>query len=445
MNEIKESLKETFLAGVKAVAPDQALMSHVSFDSGTSILACGAGTYNLDSGRVYVVGAGKGVAPMAKAIENLLGNRIDKGFVVAKKGHELPLDLIAAGSASHPVPDEAGVEAAGKILELAGELGPDDLLICLLTGGASALTTRPAQGLTLADLQKTTALLLGSGADIAEINALRKHLSTFGGGRLAQAANGAKVLTLIVSDVIGDDIGTIASGPTAPDTTTYADCMAIIEKYQLENKLPPTVLKVIRGGLAGQVGETPKPDAVFFQSVQNVLVATNAQAIAACAAKAKDMGFEPMIVPAPMQGEAIKAADAICGQAMALQSTAAARPFCLLAGGETTVTLPDNPPPGGRNQEMALAAALRLDGAPGIYALFASTDGNDGPTDAAGGYAVPDSLTKLGGRDNAFVSLKRHNANAALIKSGDIFRTGPTLTNVMDLAVVIVCMGACPR
>lgn len=440
MDDVREKLKAIFAAGVAAVAPDAALMRHLELTGAhSSTLGADGVAYDLTRGKVTVVGAGKGAAPMASALEKLLGSRIDKGFVVVKDGHELPLGHIRIGAASHPVPNAAGEKAARQILQLARGLEPGDLLICLLTGGASALTPCPAPGLTLADLRQTTSQLLASGAHIGEVNAIRKHLSAFSGGRLAVAANGANVLALIVSDVIGDDLAAIASGPTAPDPTTFADCLAIVEKYGLAVKLPAQVMGVLNAGVAGKIPETPKPDANVFERVNNILVATNAQALEACSNAAANFGYEPLALEQPMSGEAaLQARDLIArAEKLAASLKPGDRGLCLLAGGETTVRLSGSGL-GGRNQEMALAAALALAGKKGIAALFAGTDGSDGPTDAAGGFALGDSLARLGGMDQARKWLADNDSNTALRHSGDLLVTGPTLTNVMDLAIILV-------
>lgn len=433
----RELLKSIFMAGVGAVAPGAALLSHVSFDPHTRILSAGDQMYDTGKGRLYVVGAGKGAAPMAEAVENMLGARISHGFVVVKEGHELPLKHIEIAQASHPVPNSAGEMAAKRILSLAGDLGEEDLLICLITGGASALTPCPAHGLTLEQLRQTTELLLASGAHIGEINAIRKHLSSFSGGQLARAANGARVLSLIVSDVIGDDLAAIASGPTAPDPTTYGDCIAILEKYSIKGSLPPRALEILLAGHAGRLEETPKPGDPVFKRVNNIIIASNFQALQACAQLATKKGFTPVVQDKPVLGEAREAASRLLAQAAELSRQKGGKPKCLLAGGETTVTLKGKGL-GGRNQEMALAAAIELNGRSGIYALFAGTDGSDGPTDAAGGFALPDSLARLGGRDKAMAMLETNDSNRALALSGDLFTTGPTLTNVMDLAIIWV-------
>lgn len=435
----REALREIFQAALAAVAPDAAVTRHVHLEDDGRRLVAGGLEWDLGRGTVRVVGAGKGAAPMAQALENLLAGHIAEGFVVVKYGHQLPLSQLGIAEAAHPVPDAAGVEAAKRILDIARASRPGDLLICLLTGGASALTAAPAAGLSLADLQETTNLLLQCGATIHEVNAVRKHLSCFSGGQLAAAANGADVLGIIVSDVVGDALDVIASGPTSPDPTTFAQCLEILGKFRILDKVPPRARERLETGAAGLVAETPKPGDPLFAHVFNVLAATNRQALEAAAAKAEARGMEARILSDSLTGEARDVAAQLVAEA---RKVAAAlkpgdRSVCLLAGGETTVTLTGKGL-GGRNQEMALAAALELEDVAGISAIFAGTDGTDGPTDAAGGFADGGSVRRMGGRDTALTFLGRNDSNAALDLAGDLLITGPTRTNVMDLAALLI-------
>ncbi|MBD5646736.1 MAG: DUF4147 domain-containing protein [Desulfovibrio sp.] len=438
-NKRREELREIFAAALAAVAPDAAVTRHVHLAAGGRRLEAGGRSWDLDRGSVRVVGAGKGAAPMAQALENLLGAHIAEGFVVVKYGHHLPLRHMDMAQAAHPVPDAAGVAAARRILEIAHDCAPGDLLICLLTGGASALTAAPAPGLTLGDLQATTNLLLQCGATIHEVNAVRKHLSSLGGGQLAAAANGADVLGIIVSDVVGDALDVIASGPTSPDPSTFAQCLEILDRYHILEQIPAPARERLMAGAAGRIPETPKPGDPLFERVCNVLAATNRQALEAAAAKAGALGMEARILTDSLTGEARDvAADLVAG---ARQVAATLRPgdrsVCLLAGGETTVTLRGKGL-GGRNQEMALAAALALENVPGISGIFAGTDGTDGPTDAAGGFVDAGSVARMGGRKAAQAFLEKNDSNAALVAAGDLLITGPTRTNVMDLAALLV-------
>lgn len=433
----KAVLYSIFDAGVRAVAPDAALMRHVCLEDG-QLLEDGQSWKLPRRGRLLVLGAGKGVAPMGAAVEELLGDRIDTGMLVVKYGHGLPLQQIAQVEAAHPVPDAAGAAATRALLELAAGAAADDLVLCLLTGGASALTPAPVSGVTLEDMQQVTELLLRSGATITELNAVRKHLSRFSGGQLARTAAPAGVVSVIVSDVVGDALDVIASGPTAPDVSTFADCMDILARYGLGSAMPPAVLHHLRQGQLHQEAETPKPGDALFRHVQNTLVATNRQALDAAAEQARSHGFRPVILTDRMVGEAREQAALLVTQArqMAAELAADAQPVCLLAGGETTVTLRGRGR-GGRNQEMALAASLALQDCPHICALFAGTDGTDGPTDAAGGCAWAGNLA-VAGLEQARRALEENDSYAILHHCGALLRTGPTRTNVMDLAILLV-------
>ena len=433
----KAVLYSIFDAGVRAVAPDAALMRHVCLEDG-QLLVDGQSWKLPRRGRLLVLGAGKGVAPMGAAVEELLGDRIDTGMLVVKYGHGLPLQQIAQVEAAHPVPDAAGAAATRALLELAAGAAADDLVLCLLTGGASALTPAPVSGVTLEDMQQVTELLLRSGATITELNAVRKHLSRFSGGQLARTAAPAGVVSVIVSDVVGDALDVIASGPTAPDVSTFADCMDILARYGLGSAMPPAVLHHLRQGQLHQEAETPKPGDALFRHVQNTLVATNRQALDAAAEQARSHGFRPVILTDRMVGEAREQAALLVTQArqMAAELAADAQPVCLLAEGETTVTLRGRGR-GGRNQEMALAASLALQDCPHICALFAGTDVTDGPTDAAGGCAWAGNLA-VAGLEQARRALEENDSYAILHHCGALLRTGPTRTNVMDLAILLV-------
>ena len=440
--DLRAILVEVFMAGVDAAAPDKALLRHVRLEK--DLLVVDGKPIRLQDGeserRIFVLGAGKGAAPMAGALEALLGRRIAAGHVVVKYGHGGELWRIGLSEAAHPVPDAAGERAVSRMLELAGSVRAGDLAICLFTGGASALTPAPAQGVSLADLQRTTRLLLRCGADINELNAVRKHLSRWSGGQLARALAPAEVCALLVSDVVGDDLSVIASGPTAPDASTFADCLRLLDAYHLSGQIPIPVRRRLEAGRDGLVPETPKPDDPVFDRVRNVLVASNVQALEAAAAKAEELGFEARILTSSMTGEAEEQATRLIAAARSLADCLApgARPVCLLAGGETTVTLRGSGQ-GGRNQEMALAAALALEGESRITALFAGTDGTDGPTEAAGGFASGNSAraARLAGGDPGTL-LQANDSHEALRLSGDLLITGPTRTNVMDLALVLV-------
>lgn len=430
----RETLLAIFNAGLAAVKPEGAVKRHLSLDSEGNLCAAGK-KYPLAGRRVRVLGAGKGAAPMALAVENMLGDYLDDGLIVVKYGHGLPPGRIKLLEAAHPTPDASGEKAAREMLRLAGECKPQDLLICLFTGGASALM--PATAIGLDDFQAVTDLLLKSGAPIEEINAVRKHLSEISGGRLAVAANGAEILALIISDVIGDSLDVIASGPTVADTSTFADARKILEKRGIWNKAPASIRKRIIAGCAGKIAETPKPEDPVFARVENILCATSRQALQAAAAEAARLGYEAEILTDCLSGEARERAVELCKTALERQKSLAGKKLCLLAGGETTVTIKGEGK-GGRNQEMALAANICLAPARGICALFAGTDGSDGPTDAAGGFAFADGAEKMGGRASAEKFLEANDSNQALALAGELLVTGPTRTNVMDMAILLV-------
>lgn len=435
-------LRSLFEAGLKAVAPDRALLRHVRLD-GQTLLAGGRRWELTPERRVLAVGGGKGVAPMARALEELLGSRLDAGMAVTRYGHGMPLERMTLLEAAHPVPDAAGQRAAGAMLELVRTATAGDLVIALFTGGASALTPAPVAGVSLEDLQALTRQLLRCGATIHELNALRKHLSRFSGGQLARAAAPADVLGILVSDVPGDGLDVIASGPTAPDASTFGDCLAIVERYGLRGACPPAVLQYLEAGAEGLRLETPKADDPLFEKVCNLIVASNRQALEAVAERAGALELAPRFSQSALAGEArVRAAELIdeaCSLARRLRP--GDRPVCLLAGGETTVTVCGGGQ-GGRNQEMALAAALALAVRPEgghVCALFAGTDGIDGTTSAAGGFAFADSTAAMrhAGADPA-VLLADNDSHAALAASGDLLITGPTKTNVMDVAIVLI-------
>ncbi len=444
MRDHKSLLDGIFRAGVSAVMPDAALERHVRLE-GETLFVDGI-PHDLSGRRIFAAGAGKGAGPMAAALENILGSRITDGIAVTKYGHGVPLSRMHIYEAGHPVTDGNGVRAAQEILRLARGAAAGDLMIVLVTGGASALTCVPAEGITLADIQAVTSALLRSGADIAELNAVRKHLSAFSGGQLAQAAYPAEVITLIVSDVIGDPLDVIASGPTVPDLSTFGDCLAILEKRCSPEDIPPSVKKRFSLGAEGLLPETPKPGCQCFSSSQTSLTATLGEALDAAAAEARSMGLDVITIPEHMQGEARSMAEDIIRSAkirLAVMRSAGRRiPACIIYGGETTVTVKGGGK-GGRNQEMALAACLACEGTDGITCLFAGTDGTDGPTDAAGGFADGKGFLTLGldaptAREYGMQMLCENDSFHALERMGMLFRTGPTRTNVMDMALVLI-------
>lgn len=432
----KDMLHEILGAALSAVAPDKAVSKYVSLDGDTLLID--DVTYYLNTfENIYVVGAGKGAAPMAAQLEEILGDRITDGIICVKYDHTVPLTIIRTIEGAHPVPDANGERGARAILELVANAGKKDLVLCCITGGASALTPALVEGISLDDGKKVTQLLLDCGANINEINAIRKHMSIFGSGNLARAAYPAPLAALIISDVIGDNLDVIASGPTSPDNSTFKDCMDIFERYKLTDKVPVNILAHMQSGAEGTIFETPKVGDPVFDSVQNLLVATNEQALQAASVKAEELGYTPRIVTSTMSGEARSVASDIAKQAQKASNGKTPK-LCLLSGGETTVTLTGKGM-GGRNQEMALAAAVALDGCPNIAMLCAGTDGSDGPTDAAGGFALPDSLKRAKEcHIDPQVYLADNDSYRYLKSTGDLLQTGPTLTNVMDICITLV-------
>ncbi|MDW7710139.1 MAG: glycerate kinase [Deferrisomatales bacterium] len=434
-----------FHAAVDAADPRRAVHAHLRRDGDRLAVRAGAGEVFVPlprpgRGRVIVVGAGKGAAPMARAVEEILEGQVWGGVVCVKDGHGSPLERVRVLEAAHPMPDERGVRAAEQILDLVRGAGEGDLVLSVLSGGGSALLTLPAPGVSLDDLRALTDLLLASGADIGQINALRKHLSQVKGGRLAAAAQPARVVNLVLSDVVGDRLDVIASGPFTADPSTFSEARGILERYRLTPRVPPAVLRALEAGERGELAETPKPGDPALGAVVHAVVGSNRLSLEAAAVKARELGYRPLILSSRLQGEAREAARFLA--AIAVESRASGEPVsppaCLLAGGETTVTLRGKGK-GGRNQELALALALELAGCPGIVGLSGGTDGTDGPTDAAG--AVCDEATAARARALGLEPRRHLEGNdsyplfAAL---GDLLLTGPTRTNVMDVQVLLV-------
>lgn len=390
---------------------------------------------------LYVIGAGKAGVPMAAAVEDALGDRITAGAVVVKEGHRTAkTSRIELLEAAHPVPDERSCEAARRLLELAGRARQGDLVIFLVSGGGSALTALPAGGLTLEDIRQATEALVKSGASIGEINTVRKHITALAGGQLAAAARPATLVTLIISDVIGDDLGTIASGLTYPDETTYAMAIDVIRRRRLELRLPDAVVVHLEAGAAGRIPETPKPADSRTGSGSWYVLGSNRTALDAAAREAASLGYRVIIVDEPFLGEARDEACRLVARSLAEQAAggSGALPLCLLAGGEPVVTV-TGAGKGGRAQEFALAAALAMSGLKGALLFACGTDGTDGPTDAAGAFA--DRTTAVRARAAGFDParhLDENNAYPLFDALGDLIITGPTGTNVNDIFGVLM-------
>jgi hydroxypyruvate reductase len=428
-----------FHAALAAVDPEEAVRRHLRFEAGT--LSVGSHRYELNAcERILVVGAGKAVAPMAKALEDLLGDRISAGMLVVKDGHGLPLKRIRIQEAGHPVPDERGVAGTLEILKLLESAGTRDLVICLISGGGSALLIAPSEGISLADKQAATRNLLACGATIHEMNTIRKHLSRAKGGQLARAAHPAATLSLILSDVVGDDLDVIGSGPTVADRSVFQDAIDILQRYEIWDRTPASVRGRLAQGAEGILSETPKPGDPALHGSAQVLVGSCLRALDAAAQAAAGLGYQPLILSSKIEGEAREVAKAFAamGKEILGSDHPVKPPACLLMGGETTVTL-QGEGRGGRNQEFVLAGAIALDGAERIVFLAGGTDGTDGPTDAAG--ALADGRTIARARAlgmNPFAFLRRSDSYHFFQPLDDLIVTGPTRTNVMDVYMILV-------
>ncbi|MCU1325201.1 MAG: glycerate 2-kinase [Bryobacterales bacterium] len=383
--------------------------------------------------RILVVGAGKAGGTMARAAEKVLGKRIAAGVVNVKDGDPAKTRRIELVPCGHPVPDERGAAGAARIAEVCAKAGPRDLVLCLISGGASALMPAPAEGITLAEKQDATRLLLASGATIHELNAVRKHISTLKGGQLARLAAPAKVVSLILSDVVGDDLDVIGSGPTAPDASTFATALGVLDKYGLRGKVPGSV----RERLERAETETPKAGERLFAKVENQIVGSNQKSLEAALAAAKSLGYRSLILASTIEGETRDVArmHAAIARQIREYGQPLKSPACVISGGETTVTIRGSGK-GGRNQEFALAAALDIAGLDRVLVLSAGTDGTDGPTDAAG--ALADGATVTRASTDARQALAENASYAYFAELGDLVITGPTGTNVMDLHLVLV-------
>jgi len=385
---------------------------------------------------IYVIGGGKAGASMARAAEQVLGRRISAGLINVKDGYVTRLRRIELNECGHPVPDERGVRGARRMAEIAAGATEDDLVLCLISGGASALLPLPAPPITLEEKQATTRLLLASGANIHELNAVRKHISLLKGGQLARLSDPATVEALLLSDVIGDDPGVIGSGPAAPDASTFAGAARILDRYGLRERVPASVRERLEAGAAGKVPETPKPGDAVFARVRNTIVGSNRLALDAAARCARRLGFRTLVLASEIQGETREIArmHAAIAREVARASRPVRPPACIITGGETTVTIRGEGL-GGRNQEFVLAAALDIAGLDHVVVFSAGTDGTDGPTDAAG--AIADGAT-LGRNPDAVRYLEDNNSYRYFEALGDLVKTGPTNTNVMDVRIVLV-------
>ena len=437
--ELRQSARLIWEAALNAANPATCIRNFVKANSDGTIVI---GDKEVPvHGRLIVVGTGKPSAKMAQVIEEILGSHISAGLVVTKYGHTLPLERIRLVEAGHPIPDAAGVRAAHETWDLLRGLTKDDVVLCLISGGGSALWPAPAEGITLEEKQEVTYLLLRAGATIRELNAVRKHLSDMKGGHLARWASPARVISLIMSDVIGDAVDFIASGPTAPDTTSFSDALAIIQKYGVE--VPEAVLERFQEGARGRIPETPKPGDPLFKHVENHIIANNRLLVEAAVDKARELDFNTLILGTEVEGEAKDVGRFFTAIAREIgrSGNPIKPPACILAAGETTVTVRGHGV-GGRNQEMALAWAISMASRPlSTPSCFASvaTDGTDGPTTAAGG--LVDHFTCSRAIELGLMPLKflRGNDSSNFLRAtGDLIVTGPTQTNLMDLQILLV-------
>ena len=431
---------DIFEAALKAVDPEQAIHNALRLDG--DILRFEGGSIDLSGiERVIVVGGGKAGGLMVRAIETLLGGRIESGVVNVLEGTEdaVSLDRVYLNGASHPVPSLKGVEGVKQMLELTDGLSEDDLVITLISGGGSALMPLPAEGLGLDDIQYVTGKLLRAGARINELNAVRKHLSAFKGGQLARHCSPAMVLSLILSDVIGDPLDTIASGPTAPDDSTYNDALVVLEKYGLFDDIPEKVKQRILAGVKGELPDTPKIGDPVFDRVNNILVANNPIAAEAAKEKAETLGYNSIVFSTSIEGEARKVGADFSDMVKEIVQfdRPLGKPAAIILGGETTVTVKGSGI-GGRNQELALGAALSLDYVSCLIATL-GTDGIDGPTEVAGAFIDGTTLKRADEKGlNLLSYLEKNDTYTFFNELGDAIITGPTGTNVNDLAIILI-------
>jgi len=431
MNQ-REKTIEIFLAGVENVKPMNLMTRHVLIHQG--ILSMDGISFDLATVKnIYVVGFGKASAAMSQALESILGKKITRGCVITKYGHSIPQEIVEIIEAGHPVPDENGLQGTQKILSIVNSAGEDDLVICLISGGGSALLADVPQGCTLEDLKSLNSILLKTGANITEINCIRKHLSKVKGGLLAKAAYPAQLVSLIISDVIGDPLDVIASGPTTPDPTTFAEAVSILKKYNIEDKIPNQLYRVLLDGVNNGQKETLKASDEALSNIGNLVIGNNLSALRAAKEKADSFGYNTRIVTNTLDGDVADVAGFIIETIKSADKNS-----CLLFAGEPTVKVTGTGL-GGRNQHLALMLATRLKDMPGITVLTAGTDGTDGPTDATG--AIVDSetwenATKLHLNPEQF--LANNDAYHFFRQAGGLIITGPTQTNVMDLMIALI-------
>lgn len=435
---MRNHASKIFYKALEVVEPGAAVKRHCRLHG--EQLFIGDWVYDLAQYKnFFVIGAGKAAAPMSSAIEDILCKRIKCGIVIVKYGHIADLEQIEIIEAGHPLPDKNGQHGADAILNLVRSAGKKDLVLCLISGGGSALLPLPGHGLTLKDKQDTINVLLSCSATIHEINTIRKHTSLVKGGRLAQAAYPATLVSLILSDVVGDDLDVIASGPTVPDSSTFSRCMEIFYKYDIVKKIPEAVVNHIESGVSGKIPETPKIGDPAFARTRNLIIGSNTESIMAAKEQAEKLGYQVLILSSMIEGETRHVAHVHGAIAKEIKKTGnpIPPPACILSGGETTVTITGKGL-GGRNQEFALAAAIDISEKENIVILSSGTDGTDGPTDAAGAFCDTYTLKRAEQMGlNPYHFLAENDSYHFFQKLDDLFMTGPTNTNVMDLRIML--------
>ena len=443
LQQMRMEAREFFSTGIHAVDGYDKTRQCLLVDGKTLVVRDAFGhvlSKDLDFfRRIFLIGLGKVAGPMARAAEDILQDRITKGIIVVKHGSRVHLKRTDILEAAHPIPDVYSLKSAQMILRLAAGLNENDLMLCLLSGGGSALCSLPHGAITLPDLQQLTQELLSCGANINEINILRKHLSQIKGGQLARFAYPATVVSLIISDVIDDRVESIASGPTAPDPSTFKDAYDIIKKYHLLETAPVTIRAYLKAGLQGKVKDTPKPGEPFFKRTSNFIITHNLDALHAIAQKAAHTGYRTLILTSRLRGDTRHVAPKFGGLIKGLASSAhSQRAICVIAGGEMTVQVTGKGK-GGRNCDFGLAVAPILHDLDRAVLLSAGTDGADGMTDAAGVIIDSTTLKRLEGMGlDHRAALADHDSYSIFKESGDLLVTGPTNTNVMDIQLALV-------
>jgi glycerate 2-kinase len=439
LQKARELAVESLEHALSAVDPKQIIRSKLSLKN--SRLHTDGLSFDLKEFKnIYVIGGGKASGPMAEALEQILDKRITSGIVNVPHGSNSTTNIVKLHGANHPIPDEAGVKGTRRMLEIAKQAEDDDLVICLISGGGSSLMPLPRGAVSLIDKKRMTDRLLKCGATINEINTVRKHISDFKGGWLAKKAYPATVLNLILSDVVGDPLDFIASGPTVPDSTTFSDAVEVLKKHNLWTEAPTSIKRVLSDGQKGLIPENPKAHDIAFKKVHNVVVGNNRFSSLAACEYLKSKGLNTLLLTATLEGEArqVGAMLASVAQEVIASGNPVPRPAGIVAGGETTVTVTGKGL-GGRNQEITLAAALRLDGRNQVVVASLSTDGIDGPTDAAGAIADGRTLSralKMGLAPQKY--LAENDSYHFFSKLDDLVFTGPTGTNVNDVSLIIV-------